>query len=136
MSDVVVVYLLYSVGAYGGEGPPVPIPNTEVKLTCAEDTWMVTSRENRSVPTRAKQLSNRTAAFFMFIFCFSTAIYVNTVFCSYSLLKRQAYSVPRPITVHLKPLIQRPISLFRSYARSSGKLTPAIHLSTSHFLKI
>ena len=21
-----------------GEGPPVPIPNTEVKLTCAEDT--------------------------------------------------------------------------------------------------
>ena len=21
-----------------GEGPPVPIPNTEVKLTCADDT--------------------------------------------------------------------------------------------------
>ena len=29
------------------EGPPVPIPNTEVKLTCAEDTCRVTDRENR-----------------------------------------------------------------------------------------
>ena len=29
------------------EGPPVPIPNTEVKLTCAEDTWLATARENR-----------------------------------------------------------------------------------------
>ena len=28
-------------------GPPVPIPNTEVKLICAEDTWLVTARENR-----------------------------------------------------------------------------------------
>ena len=29
----------------------VIIPNTEVKLTYAEDTWVVTPRENRSVPT-------------------------------------------------------------------------------------
>jgi hypothetical protein len=35
------------VGTDSGEGPPVPIPNTEVKLTCAEDTWLVTARENR-----------------------------------------------------------------------------------------
>ena len=42
---------IYKVGAYCREGPPVPIPNTEVKLTNAENTWMVTSRENRSVPT-------------------------------------------------------------------------------------
>ena len=26
------------VGVDDGEGPPVPIPNTEVKLTCAENT--------------------------------------------------------------------------------------------------
>ena len=26
-------------GADDGEAPPVPIPNTEVKLTCAENTW-------------------------------------------------------------------------------------------------
>ena len=35
------------VGVDYGEGPPVPIPNTEVKLTCAENTLRVTARENR-----------------------------------------------------------------------------------------
>ena len=35
------------VGVYCSEGPPVPIPNTEVKLTCAEDTCLETNRENR-----------------------------------------------------------------------------------------
>ncbi len=29
------------------EGPPVPIPNTEVKLICADNTWRVTAREDR-----------------------------------------------------------------------------------------
>ena len=37
-------------GAYYGEVPPVPIPNTVVKLIRAEDTWRVTAWENRSVP--------------------------------------------------------------------------------------
>ena len=37
-------------GAYGYEVPPVPIPNTEVKLIHAEDTQMVTSGENRAAP--------------------------------------------------------------------------------------
>ena len=35
------------VGVFNDEGPPVPIPNTEVKLICAEDTLRVTARENR-----------------------------------------------------------------------------------------
>ena len=35
------------VGAIDAEGPPVPIPNTEVKLCRAEDTWLATARENR-----------------------------------------------------------------------------------------
>ena len=34
-------------GADDDEDPPVPMPNTEVKLVCAEDTWMATSWENR-----------------------------------------------------------------------------------------
>ena len=33
------------------EGPPVPIPNTEVKLRRAENTLPVTAREDRSAPT-------------------------------------------------------------------------------------
>ena len=39
-----------SVGVDDGKVPPVPIPNTEVKLIHAEDTQMVTSRENRAAP--------------------------------------------------------------------------------------
>ena len=39
------------VGANGGEDPPVPIPNTEVKLTSVENTWRVTAREDRAVLT-------------------------------------------------------------------------------------
>ena len=39
------------VGVDDVEGTPVPIPNTEVKLNGAEDTWVVTPRENREMPT-------------------------------------------------------------------------------------
>ena len=39
------------VGVFNGEGPPVPIPNTEVKLTSADDTCLETDWENRSMPT-------------------------------------------------------------------------------------
>ena len=31
------------------EVTPVPIPNTEVKLRSADDTWWVTARESRSL---------------------------------------------------------------------------------------
>ncbi len=36
-----------AVGADGGEGPPVPIPNTEVKLACVDNTRRATAREDR-----------------------------------------------------------------------------------------
>ena len=39
------------VGVTIAQGPPVPIPNTEVKLCGAEDTCLATDRENRSTPT-------------------------------------------------------------------------------------
>ena len=35
------------VGVDYREGPPVPIPNTEVKLVCADNTLRVTAREDR-----------------------------------------------------------------------------------------
>ena len=38
------------VGVYSKEVPPVPIPNTEVKLFRVEDTWLATTRENKSMP--------------------------------------------------------------------------------------
>ena len=41
-------------GVNDDEDPPVPIPNTAVKLIGAEDTWRVTSWENRTVPAQIK----------------------------------------------------------------------------------
>ena len=41
-----------TVGVSNGEGPPVPIPNTEVKLTSVDNTLRATVREDRSTPTR------------------------------------------------------------------------------------
>ena len=38
-------------GDYGREVPPVPIPNTVVKLISAENTWLEAAREDRSTPT-------------------------------------------------------------------------------------
>ena len=40
------------VGVDDVEGPPVPIPNTVVKLNSAENTWLEAARENRAVPTQ------------------------------------------------------------------------------------
>ena len=41
-----------TVGVDDVGGPPVPIPNTEVKPNGADDTRMETSRENREMPTQ------------------------------------------------------------------------------------
>ena len=35
------------------EGPPVPIPNTEVKLVCAYNTWLDTAWDDRSMLTHS-----------------------------------------------------------------------------------
>ena len=42
-----------TVGVDCGEGPPVPIPNTEVKLTSAENTWRAAAWEDRKAPTQS-----------------------------------------------------------------------------------
>ena len=39
-----------SIGVDDAEGPPVPIPNTEVKPCSAEDSWLATACENRKMP--------------------------------------------------------------------------------------
>ena len=40
----------FIVGAYSVEVPPVPIPNTEVKLNCVDNTWLATAWEDKTVP--------------------------------------------------------------------------------------
>ena len=49
-------YICALVGFYCGEGPPVPFPNTEVKLTCADNTRLETAREDMTKPTQMKTL--------------------------------------------------------------------------------
>ena len=41
------------VGVDCDEGTPVPIPNTVVKLIYADNTWLVTAREDREMPTQS-----------------------------------------------------------------------------------
>ena len=44
------------VGVDNAEGPPVPISNTEVKLSSAEDTCLETDWENRKTPTQKNSI--------------------------------------------------------------------------------
>ena len=46
-------YVVLIAGIYYAEVPPVPIPNTEVKLSCADNTWRVTAWKDRSLPALA-----------------------------------------------------------------------------------
>ena len=50
-------------GGNDGEVPPVPILNTEVKLSSAESTWLDTAREDRSLPVPPKASRSRGAFF-------------------------------------------------------------------------
>ena len=54
LCSVLKVQNLRIVGVFNAEGPPVPIPNTEVKLSSAENTCLATDWEDRSMPTQIK----------------------------------------------------------------------------------
>ena len=53
------------VGVYCDEGTPVPIPNTVVKLIYADNTWLVTAREDRSMPTQSDLKKTQIASIFL-----------------------------------------------------------------------
>ena len=55
------------VSVFNAEGPPVPIPNTEVKLCSAENTYLATDREDRSKPTQCRKTAKRIVVF-LFIY--------------------------------------------------------------------
>ncbi len=71
------------VGVDDVEGPPVPIPNTVVKLNSAENTWAAAPREDRSTPTLFLKIS------FPFLYSFlhfSTFCFFFSVLFSFFLL--------------------------------------------------
>ena len=57
LCSVLSVQNMYSsiVGVDDGEGPPVPIPNTEVKLTDGDNTCLATDREDSKMPTQTPE---------------------------------------------------------------------------------
>ena len=48
-------FLKKIVSVTNAEGPPVPIPNTEVKLCSGENTLRETVREDSSMPTQVRE---------------------------------------------------------------------------------
>ena len=52
MVSVLIVLFIFTSGDYSVEATPVPIPNTEVKLHCADDTWWEAAREIRTSPVQ------------------------------------------------------------------------------------
>ena len=64
---------MFIVGVFNDEGPPVPIPNTEVKLISAENTCLATDREDRSMPTLTEKPLLSGKGFF---YCFYFTIYI------------------------------------------------------------
>ena len=51
MAEGVLPKIKSIVGVDDAEGPPVPIPNTEVKLCSADDIALATRCKNRKMPT-------------------------------------------------------------------------------------
>ena len=49
------------------EVTPVPIPNTEVKLLSADDTWWETARESRTLPLSLKDRSFHNTLFITYV---------------------------------------------------------------------
>ena len=56
------------VGVDCDEGTPVPIPNTVVKLIYADNTWLVTAREDRTMPTQSKTGIRKDSGLFSFLY--------------------------------------------------------------------
>ena len=54
------------VGVDYSEGPPVPISNTEVKLTGADNTWLETAWEDKLTPTQRQRQAKSLPLFFVF----------------------------------------------------------------------
>ena len=54
-------------GGNDGEVPPVPIPNTAVKLSSAESTWLDTAREDKSLPDSYEPLIRESQGCFFVV---------------------------------------------------------------------
>ena len=85
--------VFFSLGGKSAMDPPVPIPNTEVKLRSADDTASARVWENRSLPGDYFVKNPRKRGFFYFVVrpldsCLNNSDFVICSFnCSRELLK-------------------------------------------------
>ena len=56
-----------AVGVFSDEGPPVPIPNTAVKLISADNTWLEAAREDKAMPTSRHLSFSKVVLYFALI---------------------------------------------------------------------
>ena len=61
----------WTAGVDDGEAPPVPIPNTEVKLISVENTWRATAWEDRAVPTQIEKATRILRVAFLLFLCYN-----------------------------------------------------------------
>ena len=59
-------------GGQSEEVPPVPIPNTEVKLLSVDNTWRVTAREDRTLPER--KITDEAQASSVYLYILSKSV--------------------------------------------------------------
>ncbi len=71
-------------GDDGGEVTPVPIPNTEVKLSSADGSWRDTACESRTLPGKEK---TKTFSLGLFTFAFVILSHQMIVFEVYCYMK-------------------------------------------------
>ena len=73
----------------GGEGTPVPIPNTVVKLVHGDNTWLATAREDNSMRTLlGKAVTVWLSPFSYLEICFTTVLSGLRRFCKFVLIFR------------------------------------------------
>ena len=63
LSSVFSEHMFTEVSVFNAKGPPVPIPNTEVKLCSANNTWLATAREDKSTLTQKSAEADRVGYF-------------------------------------------------------------------------
>ena len=99
------------VGVFCDEGTPVPIPNTVVKLIYADNTWLATAREDRSMPTYLTG-TDFSSGFFLFVDTDCRILYNR---------ENNACKGTIEKTMHVKE-VSRCISVNRSYMTTSNGL--------------
>ena len=114
------------------EGPPVPIPNTEVKLCWAENTCLETSREDRSL------LIHRLieASFYLRLISKSKLFEIAVFFLRkilHAFSEGKAQSVILPQRVHLFPFRTQKLSSAEPKIlawRRAGKIGHCRHINS------